>query len=322
MPSGERFFPSTMTSVHGQRIAIIGAGLAGVAAARELTRRGASVTMFEKSRGLGGRCASKRWEGHVIDHGAQYFTIRDDRFRSAVTAACGDRLQCLSAPVVTAQGEVVPDSGGRWFHREGNSRLARDLLGDGEVRLESLVPDARALLRSGGGEFDRVLSTAPWPQTARLFGMASGNGYIPCLAVLLACRAEWAGRSREVYAIRDPSGPLAWSACENHKPGRIAAGFTVIVAHLSEAFSREHLDRPPEEIPGLVQDLVEERWGLPAGARAAVAGHRWKFARVDDRIPIPDLPPGCHFTGDAVRGSRVEDAWLAGFEFGSQVSLS
>ncbi len=39
-------------------IAIIGAGLAGVSAAGLLTDRGHRVTLPEKSRGCGGRCAT------------------------------------------------------------------------------------------------------------------------------------------------------------------------------------------------------------------------------------------------------------------------
>ena len=64
------------------KIAIIGAGIAGVSATNALNARGCNVTLFEKSRGYGGRCATKRWEGHTVDHGAQYFTIRDERFRA------------------------------------------------------------------------------------------------------------------------------------------------------------------------------------------------------------------------------------------------
>ena len=85
-----------MNSLHGSSFAVIGGGLAGIAAAREIAARGASVTIFEKSRGLGGRCASKRWEGHVIDHGAQYFTIRDEAFHSAISSASGTRGEWMS----------------------------------------------------------------------------------------------------------------------------------------------------------------------------------------------------------------------------------
>jgi renalase len=64
-----------------QRIAIIGAGMAGITAARTLAQAGHSVTVFEKSRGAGGRMSTRRTEFGGFDHGAQYFTIRDARFR-------------------------------------------------------------------------------------------------------------------------------------------------------------------------------------------------------------------------------------------------
>ena len=303
------------------RIAVIGAGLAGVGIARELAGRGMEVVLFEKSRGLGGRCAAKRWEGHVIDHGAQYFTIRDERFRRAVQAASGKRVTELIAPVVCAgSGEPENSSEARWFHGDGNSRLVRDLAHGLEVQFGAEIGDARPLLRANGGGFDHVVSTAPWPQTARLFGLEPGaSGYVPCLTVLLAYHGVWPGRTRSVYAFRDrdPAAVLAWSACENHKPDRIAPGFTVLVAQLGEAFSREHLERPAEEYPELVRSLVEGQWEISGGALAAALGHRWRYARVTAPLPIPDLPRGLHFVGDARRASRVEDAWLAGVEFAS-----
>ena len=53
-----------------ERIAIIGAGLAGLSAARALTAAGHTPVVFEKSRGLGGRLATRRTEFGPIDHGA------------------------------------------------------------------------------------------------------------------------------------------------------------------------------------------------------------------------------------------------------------
>jgi renalase len=305
-----------MNDLSAKRIAIIGAGLAGIAAARGLLRRGAAVTLLEKSRGYGGRCASKRWEGHVIDHGAQYFTMRDDHFREAAIAACGEALWRLEMPVRDENGRELPDSG-RWIHREGNSRLARELAKGLEIRTECQIEDARSLL----ADFDQVVSTAPWPQTTRLFGIEHAFDYIPCLAVVLAYHGEWIGRTRETYAFSSPGTALAWTACENHKPGRIAPGFTVLVAHLGEAFSREHLEKPPAEYPALVRSMVEERWEIPADACAGAFGHRWRLARVDAPITVPALPPRLHFVGDALRRSRVEDAWLAGHLFAQTTSF-
>ncbi len=285
--------------------------MTGVSAAKALIACGCAVTLFEKSRGIGGRCATKRWEGHTVDHGAQYFTIRDERFRAAVQAGSGEALMKLQAPVLDETGAELPDSG-RWFHRDGNSRLVRDLAHGLDVKTETTIERAENLLRRAGGEFDHVISTAPFPQTARLFEMDAVFDYVPCLTVLLAYRGELLGGTWECYAISDQRESLAWSACENHKPGRIATGQTVMVAQMSESFSREHLERTPDEFAAMVLPLVDERWKLPAGSFVTALGHRWRFARVARTMPPVELPPGLHFTGDALTSSRIEDAWLAG----------
>jgi hypothetical protein len=289
------------------RIVIIGAGMAGVSAGRLLADRGHEVTLLEKSRGYGGRCAMKRWENHIVDHGAQYFTMRHPDFSAAVQQTCGEALCRLTAPVLNEHGAPLPDTG-RYYHRDGNSRLVRSLAEGLTVRTETTVTDARALL----AEYDRVLSTAPLPQTAALFGLTLPADYSPCLTVLLAYRGEPTGLCQKAYAVRDRASDLAWSACENHKPGRIAPGCTVMVAQMSETFSREHLESPPADYPALVRVMVERRWGLSSDNFLGALGHRWRYARVANSHAAPALPERCHFAGDALTTSRVEDAWLAG----------
>jgi hypothetical protein len=67
--------------------AVIGAGMAGVAAARTLLQAGHRVTLIEKSRGFGGRMSTRRTEFGGFDQGAQYFTVRDSRFARALLTA-------------------------------------------------------------------------------------------------------------------------------------------------------------------------------------------------------------------------------------------
>ena len=66
------------------RVAIIGAGLAGLIAGRELFRGGADVIVFDKGRSPGGRLATRRIGGATLDHGAQFFTVRSPAFAAQV----------------------------------------------------------------------------------------------------------------------------------------------------------------------------------------------------------------------------------------------
>ena len=61
---------------------IIGAGMAGLTAANLLQNAGWAVTVVDKSRGVGGRMATRRLGASRFDHGAQFFTVRDAGFQA------------------------------------------------------------------------------------------------------------------------------------------------------------------------------------------------------------------------------------------------
>lgn len=91
------------------RVAVIGAGMSGVACARTLAQAGCHVTLLEKSRGFGGRMSTRQTEFGGFDHGAQYFTARDDRFQKAL-ATTPDVVRPWSANtvrVLDALGHVL-----------------------------------------------------------------------------------------------------------------------------------------------------------------------------------------------------------------------
>ena len=95
---------SSTTTRADAPIAVLGAGVAGAAAAARLVEAGLPVQVFDKGRGPGGRCSTRRSETASepgFDHGAQYFTARGPRLR----ARCADwsaRASSASGPVVAA----------------------------------------------------------------------------------------------------------------------------------------------------------------------------------------------------------------------------
>lgn len=64
-----------------RRVAIVGAGVAGTFCARTLADYGCDVTLFDKSRGVGGRMATRRLaDGQVVDHGPALMQWNGDQF--------------------------------------------------------------------------------------------------------------------------------------------------------------------------------------------------------------------------------------------------
>ena len=94
--------PARRTATASSRhIAIIGAGIAGVTAARTLLQAGHRVTLIEKSRGVGGRMSTRRTE----------FGTRTDSIPPAVT------VDHTGQPVSsrTASADSIPSaSASRW----------------------------------------------------------------------------------------------------------------------------------------------------------------------------------------------------------------
>ena len=86
------------------RVAIIGAGISGLACARQLAKAGVSVVVFDKGRGIGGRVATRRAGDLQFDHGAPFVRAQRDDF-SALLAS------------LTVDGSAVPwtdDKGVTW----------------------------------------------------------------------------------------------------------------------------------------------------------------------------------------------------------------
>jgi renalase len=202
------------------KLAIIGAGVAGLAAARALRQRrpDLAITIYEQSRSLGGRAATRQRDGCTFDHGAQYIKAPTPELERLLTAELpADDLIDIGRPVWTfdgtgaiAQGDAAQNADPNWTYRDGLSRLGK-LLGVGldiqrETRIGSLrrlttddrrpnndqplqsVVDGRwSVVDSDGqliGPADLVLLTPPAPQTAGI--LAASDLDADAKAALLA----------------------------------------------------------------------------------------------------------------------------------------
>ena len=297
-------------------IAIIGAGMAGVSAANRLREAGADCTVFEKSRGLGGRMATRRVGSLQFDHGAQYFTARGVRFQSRLA-----RWQ--------AEGSVAEWLPGKWVGTPGMTAPAQALAtelrvirecrvtglvgGPGHWRLVSDTAPASVIAQQS---FDAVIMAIPAPQIDPLADSAGIRfvelarvRYAPCLTLMLAFD--------QPTELHEPSfspshGPVAWIARDDSKPGRDNALETVVV-HATPAWSRAHLNASAESAADALLTGVRPQIGdaEPVFRMA----HRWLYARVEQSAGIPflwDPAQQVGACGDWASGPRVECAFDSG----------
>lgn len=318
------------------RIAVIGAGISGIAAALRLRAAGLRPILFEKSRGVGGRMATRRAGDLQFDHGAQYFTARGERFRAAALALPETARGVWQGRGQDAARDAPEDE--TFVGRPGMSGFAR-ALGQGlEVALSrqiaALEPhgsgwrlhDAEGPVSGPDGApetFDAALLAVPAPQAAPLaqtggveLPALAAVRYAPCWAVMAAFERRIAG-APDSMRCDDPI--LPWFARDSSKPGRPAA--ETFVLHAAPGWTQEHLEAPAEEVVRLLLARFAELTGA-GDAPVFASAHRWRFALVETAAGIPFAWDGgarLGACGDWALGARVECAFDSGDALGGAV---
>lgn len=292
-------------------VAVLGAGMAGAAAARHLAEVGLRVRVFDKGRGVGGRMATRRVGDLQFDHGAQFMRARGTAFagqidrwaRSGIVAPWAGSERSVGVPSMV---EPVRDllSGLPVQSATTILRLHRD---GAHWRLE----DASGAVH---GPVDAVAITVPAPQVMTLLA-ASGvtlpdiarASYAPCWSFMIA-----ADTSPPEDLIEPGAGPIGLIACDSSKPGR-PPGIRLTV-HATPDWSRRHLEAPRETI---VAELVRAtRDCLGTELRPShMEAHRWRYAQVETALQVPCLyDPACRLgaAGDWCLGARIEAAYDSG----------
>lgn len=279
------------------RIAVVGAGLAGLVIAQVLGQDH-DVVVFEKSRGVGGRMATRYAGAFEFDHGAQFFTARSDAFGSflaplekhGVIAPWHARFAELRRSQV---GEIRQWSD-EYPHYVGVPRmnavckwLARDIDVRTGTTVQALVKeDAGWRLRTDTAgppdAFDWVVFTAPPAQTAALLPHGSSLSEDCETINMTACFALLLGFSKSQtlawQATRVRDADISWMSANHSKPGR-PPGFS-LVAHSTNAWADTHLEDRPEAVKAHLLSEVSAVAGIDTDAAEYVELHRWRYANI------------------------------------------
>ncbi len=319
------------------KIAIIGTGIAAATLTQRLGLSGIhhDIELFDKSRGMGGRMATRYTDTHQFDHGAQFFTARTPPFQAFLSefVESGDVAEWKPDVTTLSVGETSYKR--PWFepHYVATPRMngvCKSVLGNVTRHLGTEIgkverrDDSNWLVSTDEerfGPYDWVVTTAPAPQSAKIFASAADPdfdsvSFDPCIALMVPLIDK-----PRLQAAVAKNPVIEWIALTDSKPGRDTAPSLVALA--TPEWSRQHLESDPSE---LVPDLVSEvalLTGIEHDSMRDATAHRWRFARTRSPLGRPfwiDPPRKLAACGDWCLGRTVEDAFTSANELARTLS--
>ena len=306
-------------------IAIIGAGITGLACAQRLKEAGLKSVIFDKGLGIGGRVATRRIGGMQFDHGAQYINAHGRAF----TAVLERFVASGSAAQWRVANELIGIVGS-----PGMSSLAKALAVGLDIRQNALVGS----ITEAGNKWlftvndteqtaMQVAVTLPAPQIPALLGLEhplvgklKAVSFAPCLTLMASISAPVTP-----VVWDDANAVLSWVARDSSKPNRRADDTSKWVAHASASLSVQNLEKAPADLVELMLPLLCDQLGVDLDKVSYASVHRWLFARVIDPLGLPFLQyenSNLYLAGDWCIGSDVEAAWTSGTALANEIIFS
>jgi predicted NAD/FAD-dependent oxidoreductase len=312
------------------RVVVVGAGIAGLMAAQSLVENGHDVVVVDKGRSPGGRLATRRIDNATLDHGAQFFTVRDPLFKSHVEKwiASGVVTEWCRGFDSTAQNN---DGFPRYRGVRGMTDIAKHLAQGLDVRCNTLafsiargtttkwqvnIDDGSVL------DADAIIVTSPLPQTYALLVTADielpesmmRTEYDRTICLLAVLNQSSAVASPG--GLQNPDETFSFIADNAIKGISSAVALTL---HANPQFSLEHWDAPQQD----VHDLLLTRAKPWIGDATVVTSQvkKWRFATPltiwQERYWANEM---IVLAGDAFGGPKIEGAALSGLAAASYLA--
>ena len=321
------------------KIAIIGAGLSGLTAAINLDRT-ADITLFEKSRGAGGRICTRYVDSYNFDHGAQFFTARSAEFKKFLK------------PLI--KSGVIDNWKARWIEVKDNRIINRQQWNDDlpryvgvpsmnsigkylsknlNIKLNTEVsikksPKGWNVIACDGEVFDHydwVISAVPAEQSLKLlpdyfshYDALKQKKMFGCYSLMLgfneALDLDW-------DAAQLTGTDIGWIAVNSSKPGR-PDDYSLLV-HSTNDWAEEHLDDDMDAVKEYLCSQLVEIIGQDVYSAQHIDLHRWRYANIpkqDQNILFIDSESKLAACGDWCRKGRIEEAFSSGFDLAKEMN--
>jgi len=300
---------------------VLGSGIAGLAAARLAEDDGKRVLVIDKGRQLGGRVSTRRQDGFVFNHGAQFVTAKGTGFASLLAKAktagnikdwqiCDDKIVQIGTPSMRDLPQFMA-TGLMVRQQTEITEIAHHGGHIGFFDKDDLVATGRqAIITAPAAQTTKLLADI-YPDLAATAGLAS---YDPCWTIMLGLESN---HGLGTAPLRDQAAGIALGVPEftrsNQQSGAVAPALTI---QATGAWSQQHLQNDPQMVIESLCQIWQNLSGKPLGKIITSAAHRWLYSKVTTAAPN-DAPRLSHdgklaIAGDWLGGPRVEQAFDSG----------
>ena len=320
------------------KIAIIGAGLAGLTIASKLNNY-TDISIFDKSRGAGGRICTRYAEPYVFDHGAQFFIARSNKFKKFLEPMIeAGVIQSWNAKFVEIKKDKII-SKRQWNnnnpHYVGSptmSSIGKYLSQDLNIQLNSEVSINRSkdqwqiVDKEGNdqGVFDWVISTAPVSQSVILLPVDFKFHESLLSRKMMGCFSLMIGFDDSIdlawEAALVAGADISWISVNSSKPGR-NGNFTLLV-HSTNLWAEENINEEKDAVIEYLMNETSKIIGKKVYDANHIDLHRWKYANIkkqDIGPPFIDTKNKIAACGDWCIKGRIESAFLSGFDLANEM---
>jgi len=311
-----------------QRIAVIGAGMSGLACASRISATGAKIEIFDKGRRLGGRLATRIQDGFAFNHGAPSFT------------AIGQEFTRLMAELLEADSAAKTSMPANEFvgapHMNdllGPLTASHDVYQSVEIcalEIKQRSWHLKSVTGSSLGPFDAVALCIPAPQARQLIQPFNPEWavnldtvcYTPCLTMMVALNDCKQNLKSKIFESHNVIAKQIRQSTMN----ALSSDQTIrLVVHATPEWSKQNINREPQEI---ARDLLKEFLSLNALDQqrpAFLQAHRWRYAQVKKPLGLTclwDSKAQFGLAGDWCLGPNVEHAYESGITLANKISSS
>ncbi len=320
-----------------KKIAVIGAGLSGLTFAKSLHAK-ADITVFEKSRGIGGRMATRYAGDYEFDHGAQYFTAKSEAFqkflepfiKKGTTQNWQPNLVTLSKDGAKERISNHPSYVASPRMNALAKEMAEELKLVGNTHIDKVTGSAGAweLIDKEGasyGIFDFVIFAIPSHQAAVF--VPENFEYLEQIKQVKmdACFSLMLGFTEPLDITFDGAfvegSPIGWISVNSSKPQR-PQGFSMMVQSQNQ-WAEMHVDEDKDKVQAMLLEEASDLLNQDLSKADHQVLHRWLYASTSvpaEQNFFHDEKNQLACIGDWCIKGRVEAAFDSGHRLAEKMS--